>query len=179
MKINVDRVVKIYTVIILTMVLFIGIFAIVEIVGEVIPAITAETVTEAAETPTEATDEPEEYTHTINDYHALELNFTLDMEDYKIYEPDDLTAEILESRMNGDKVIIERVIGKVTDKRSGAGKIINTSDTYYNYISYSNVDFHIEDGTIILTYLIYNPESNAVDDIVDRFDFVLDREWED
>jgi hypothetical protein len=138
-----------------------------------------ETVTEAAETPADATNEPEEYTHEINDYHALELNFTLDMEDYKIYDPDELTPEILENRMDGDKVIIERVIGKVTDKRSGAGKIINTADTYYNYISYSNVDFHIEDGTIILSYFIYNSESNGVDDISDRFDFVLDREWED
>lgn len=160
MNINVEKTVKAYCVTVTIMLIIAAILFAVLI---------------TAEKPAAAT-EPE---HEINTYYALEENFTLDMEDYRIYDPDELTTEILTNRMDGDEVIIERVIGKVTNKTTGDGKIINTDEEIYNYISYRNVDFKIADGTIILTYLIYNPESNGEDDIIDRFDFVLDREFED
>lgn len=117
----------------------------------------------------------------VNDYTALEENFTLDIEDkYKIYNPDELTEEILINRTKNDTLIIERIIGVVTNKnRKGDGKILNTTDEYYNYINYSNADLPITDGTILLTYCIYNPDSDYTDDIVDRFDFILDRNFED
>jgi len=112
-------------------------------------------------------------------YMPIEYNFVLDIEEkYKVYNPDELTPEILEHRAEGDTLIIERIIGKVINKSTGDGRIINTSDTYYNYISYKCVNFNIEDGTEILTYLIYNPDNNYIDD-VERFDFVFNREGED
>ena len=76
--------------------------------------------------------------------------------------------------------IVERAIGIVTNReRQGDGKILNTDDDYYNYISYRNVDFNTCDGTIVLTYLIYNPDTSYTDDIIERYDFCLDRNFED
>lgn len=63
-------------------------------------------------------------------------------------------------------------------ERPGDGRILNTEDTQYNYISYSGVD-DTRDGTIILTYLLYNPGTDYEDDIMERFDFILDRSYED
>ena len=97
-----------------------------------------------------------------------------------IYDTDELTAEILENRTKQDSIIIERVIGMVTNReQDGDGIVLNTSDTVYNYISYRSVDFETCDGTIILTYFVYNPGTDYVDDIMERYDFVLDREYED
>lgn len=97
-----------------------------------------------------------------------------------VYGTDELTAEILEHRTESDEIIIERCIGIVTNTdRAGDGKILNTNDDYYNYISYSGVDFEIYSGTIILSYFIYNPGTDYTDDIIERYDFVLSREYED
>ena len=99
---------------------------------------------------------------------------------FAIYDTDELTAELLEHRTESDKIIIERCIGIVTNiDRAGDGKILNTDDDYYNYISYSGVDFETHDGTIILSYFIYNPNTDYIDDIIERYDFVLSREYED
>lgn len=49
----------------------------------------------------------------------------------------------------------------------------------YDYISYNGIDFQTYDGTIILTYLVYNPNTTYTDDIIERYDFCLDREFED
>ena len=51
--------------------------------------------------------------------------------------------------------------------------------TVLNKCSYNNVDFQTYDGTIILTYLVYNPNTTYTDDIIERYDFCLDREFED
>jgi len=32
------------------------------------------------------------------------------------------------------------------------------------------------EGDTILTYFIYNPDTNYMDDILERFDYVIDRE---
>ena len=86
------------------------------------------------------------------------------------YYTEQLTAEILENR--GDSIIIEKVIGKVTNKRKD-GKVIG-GDPVYNYISYRKVK-GAKKGDIILTLLIYEPGSDGVDDIADRFDYIIDR----
>lgn len=94
---------------------------------------------------------------------------------YSLYDAEELTVETLESR-NG-AVIIERCIGIVTDKTSGDGRLLNFEDGSY-YISYSGMD-DIRDGTVVLSYMIYNPENNYFDDIMERYDFVISREYED
>lgn len=97
-----------------------------------------------------------------------------------IYGTDEITKEILETRTESEAIIIERVVGMVTNKSNpGDGIILNTENSDYNYISYSSVDFATCDGTIILTYFVYNPGTNDIDDIMERYDFVLDREYED
>lgn len=96
---------------------------------------------------------------------------------YVIYNSSDLTAEILESRKG--IIIVERCFGFVTNKETGDGKILNAADKNYDYISYRSVTEKYCDGTVFLSYMIYNPENNYVDDITERYDFVLSREWED
>lgn len=97
-------------------------------------------------------------------------------EGYAIVDSSMLTAEILEHRTEHDVLIIERVVGYVTD-RNGNGKVLNTNGDF-NYINYKYVREPITTGTVVLTYLIYNPNNNYVDDIVNRFDFVIDRTFE-
>ena len=121
----------------------------------------------------------------VADYYGIEDAFVLDIyqngyEYMMIYDTEELTAEILENRTQQESIIIERVIGMVTNReQDGDGIVLNTKDTEYNYISYRSVDFETCDGTIILTYFVYNHGTDYVDDIMERYDFVLDREYED
>ena len=80
----------------------------------------------------------------------------------------DLTIEELQSR-NG-KLIIEVVIGQVDNFVTGAGHQLDNPDFY---ISYKGID-GISNGNIICTYFIYNPENNYEDDIMYRYDYVID-----
>ena len=80
----------------------------------------------------------------------------------------DLTIEELQSR-NG-KLIIEVVIGQVDNFVTGAGHILDNPDYY---ISYKGVE-GISNGNIICTYFIYNPENNYEDDIMYRYDYIID-----
>ena len=97
-----------------------------------------------------------------------------------ILDTEDMTMDILENRKDNGVLVIERVVGMVTNKEKvGDGIILNTSDKDHNYISYRSVDFETSNGIIILSYLIYNPNTNHIDDVIKRYDFVLDREYED
>lgn len=116
------------------------------------------------------------------DYLETEELFLSEMEEngltnYELYDSSELTADILESRKG--TTIIERCIGFVTNGQTGDGAILNAADKNYNYISYRSIDQEYCDGTVILTYLIYNPDNNYIDDITERYDFVISREWED
>lgn len=91
----------------------------------------------------------------------------------KTYGADELTGEILENR-NGN-IIIEKTIGIVLNSE-GDGKILNVNDDH-DYISYKGVE-NIKEGDIILTYFIYNPDTNYIDDILIRFDYVIDESGE-
>lgn len=118
-----------------------------------------------------------------NDYIAIENSFIKELHKrgYKnvaIYPTDELTNETLENRTNLDGVAVEKMIGMVTKGNNGDGIILNTKDTKHNYISYNNMDFETHEGTIILTYYVYNPETNYLDDVLERYDFVLNREHE-
>ena len=94
----------------------------------------------------------------------------------EVYNADELSRDILEHR--DGKVIIERCIGKVTDAEAGYGIVLNAEDNGHNYISYRGTELDIRDGTMIVTFLCYDPETNGVDDILDRYDFILSRGYE-
>lgn len=116
------------------------------------------------------------------DYQETEELFLMDMEaqgltDYVLYDASELTAEVLENRMG--TVIIERCIGFVTNGQTGDGELLNPANKDFNYISYRSVDQPYCDGTVILSYMVYNPGNNYIDDIMERYDFVVSREWED
>lgn len=116
-------------------------------------------------------------------WQRIEARFVADVlermpREYKLYDSSELSAEILESR-NG-VVIIERCIGFVTDKTTGDGEVLNAYDADYNYISYrSDTSSTYRDGTVFISYMVYNHENNCIDDIIARYDFVLCRDWED
>ena len=97
-------------------------------------------------------------------------DLTEDLELFKVYESNELTAEMLENR-NG-KLIIEKCYGVVLDE-DGNGEILNKSEDTGCYISYRRVK-DAKPGNIILTYFIYNTENNYIDDIVYRCDYIID-----
>ena len=123
----------------------------------------------------------------IKDYEPIEYNFIPILEneevgydqDYHIYGSDELTDDILTHRAEGNTLIVERVFAEITDSRpdlsDGAdGVILGTNDP----IEYRFMMMPVTEGTIMCTYLIYDPNNNDVDDIVNRYDFVLDRSFE-
>lgn len=115
----------------------------------------------------------------VNSYAALEKAFisTLPEKGYvscAIFDASELTMEMLESRTS-EVIIIERCISIVTNaNEEGDGKMLNYDGGYY-----IKHDKGIEDGTIMLTYFIYNSETQYYDDIIERYDFVLDAEYAD
>lgn len=88
----------------------------------------------------------------------------------EIYDSSELTEEILTNR-NG-KIIIEKVIGKVTNYKLD-GTILNASADNGTYINYKCVD-GAKEGDTIVTYFIYNPFTNMHDDVLTRLDFIID-----
>ena len=117
----------------------------------------------------------------VGDYTALEDFFVHHYRRHHkpidiIYDTDDLSFETLRTRTG--TIICERCIGIVTDRSTSDGQILNTKDEEYNYISYKGFDQPYTDGTVILTYLVYNPETDFDDDIIDRYDYVLTRDFE-
>jgi len=95
-----------------------------------------------------------------------------DFNKVQVIDSEDLSADILYNR--DGNIIIEKCIGKCVDEK-GNGKIINCRDKDYDYISYKCVD-GVKSGDTIITYFIYNPENNAEDDIIERFDYIVDTE---
>lgn len=110
-----------------------------------------------------------------NSYNVAQVEFCdkLIKDTYKtevIYDTNELTTETLTNR-NG-KIIIEKVIGKVTND-SLDGKILNCIDEEHDYICYKNVSGAKKNDTV-LTYFIYNPSSNEQDDVLTRINFIID-----
>lgn len=112
----------------------------------------------------------------VPDYSSIEDAVThylgaLGLENVEIYDSSELTSDILETRIG--TTIVERCIGLVTDAGNGDGVILNSADLG-DYIGYRAVNLPFQDGMIVLSYMIYNPENDYVDDIIDRYDFILD-----
>lgn len=96
--------------------------------------------------------------------------------DEVVLETYEVTIDMLCSRC-GKNTIIEKCIGLCKDSK-GNGELINSN--LYNYISYKDVrDYSsnkkVKKGDVVLTYLFYNPENNYCDDIMERIDFIIDR----
>lgn len=89
---------------------------------------------------------------------------------YKIKAVDSsaLTYNKITHRKN--QVLIERCIGKVKNKKKD-GKLLNGNSDYGTYISYKNIK--CKKGDIIVSYFLWNPENNAEDDVIARWDFVI------
>ena len=68
-------------------------------------------------------------------------------------------------------VRVEMLEGVVLDSETCEGKLIYPTKDIGAYISYRDVE-GIYEGAIVRTYLIYNPASNAVDDVIARIDIV-------
>lgn len=85
----------------------------------------------------------------------------------QVYDSFELTEDILANRQG--KLIIEKCVGTVIDDEK------NGSLEDGSYISYADVD--CAKGDIITTYLIYNPETNYIDDVIERFDYVQKGEY--
>jgi len=89
----------------------------------------------------------------------------------EIWETDDLTLEDIVTRQDRDALVIERLVGTVINE-NGDGKVLNTTDPYYNYISYRSVP-GARPGDIVVTYCIYDPETDVEDDIIERYDTII------
>lgn len=123
--------------------------------------------------------------YAVLSYIPIEDNYVMEMVDkgyinFDIYDPVDITMDMLTKRTTSRRIIVERIVGIVTNKeRDGDGMILNSDDDNYNYISYSGTNLDYTTGTIVVTYLMYNPKTNYEDDIIERYDYILDRSYED
>ena len=97
-------------------------------------------------------------------------NMVEDIDIVQIYDASDMTLEILQNR--DGKIIIEKVIGKVTTDNLD-GEVMNVGKNMHNYISYRCVE-GAKNGDVVLTYFVYNPFTNAEDDVIIRTDFIID-----
>ena len=111
----------------------------------------------------------------IGDYSTTEEAFLKGNPDCVLYDASELTTEILENRKG--TVIVERCVGLVTETYNGKhGIILNDNDSY---ISYNGFEEKLCEGTVVVTYFVYNADNNYIDDITERYDFVVCREYED
>ena len=117
-------------------------------------------------------------------YYPIEDNFVMTIvafgyTNFHIYNSCNVTGEMLRNRTKSEKIIVERVIAMITNAdREGDATVLNTNGDY-TYISYYDTDLDYTTGTIMVTYLMYNPKTDYEDDIIERYDFVLDRNYED
>lgn len=89
----------------------------------------------------------------------------------EIWETDDLTLEDIVTRQDRDALVIERLVGVMLNE-NGDGRVLNTADPYYNYISYRGIP-GAQPGDIIVTYCFYDPTTDVEDDIIERYDTII------
>ena len=105
---------------------------------------------------------------------VVSLLKSAEFKNVKVYDASEITLDLLGNREG--KTIVERCYGIVLDMETGDGRIINAADGAGNYINYRSVYQTHDENSIMLTYLVYNPENNYCDDIIIRYDFVLEKE---
>ena len=88
----------------------------------------------------------------------------------EIIDTADIDMDYLRNR--DGRLIIEECIGVMTSEK-GDGEVLNCAHADYNYISYRDVP-NAKVGDVILTYFIFNPATNYEDDIMCRYDYIID-----
>ena len=83
----------------------------------------------------------------------------------RVYESENLSTRKLKTRKGKGVVIVEKIRGTVTDNLSNG----NVNGCYISYKSVRGV----RKGSQVVTYLVYNPRTNALDDIIRRYDVVI------
>jgi hypothetical protein len=119
----------------------------------------------------------------VNQYNAIELNLIpyleseeVDPSSYMLLDSSELSLDLLTNRAEHNLEIVERVIAQVHGNR---GDILNARPSDRdNFISCKYLPFSVQDGTIILSYLLYDPNNDSESDVIARFDYVLDRRYE-
>lgn len=61
---------------------------------------------------------------------------------------------------------VQRIVGVATDG-NGNGRVLESSSR----ISYNSVPFDVTTGDIIVTYLVFDPAGEGVDEITERTDY--------
>lgn len=83
----------------------------------------------------------------------------------KFYKSKNLTSKTLKKGKGKGKYIVEIINGTVDNPKTGDGHSRKW------YICYKRVK-GIRKGTKVRSYLIYNPKTNATDDVIARYDVV-------
>lgn len=87
-----------------------------------------------------------------------------------------LTTELLTTRTQRNELVVEVIYGGVLSYK-GDGMILFPTDEESNYISYreafKDIDLELTPGSLVCTYVVYNPLNNAEDDIVERYDYLI------
>lgn len=102
----------------------------------------------------------------IQFYRSLSENLGI----VQMYDTSNLTVDILTHR--DGNIIIERIIGVCIDD-AGNGQVLCENPELGSYISYKGIA--ASKGDVVLTYCLYNPDSNDTDDILERFDYIIDQ----
>lgn len=97
-------------------------------------------------------------------------DFDLEPWEINLYYTDEIDYDQLTTRKERGEIMVERMVGVVLDNE-GNGEILTTEDDYYNYISYSMVDF-ANPGDYVVTYCLYNPATDYEDDVF-RYDYPI------
>lgn len=92
------------------------------------------------------------------------------------YQPADPSLDVL--RCKGT-TIIERCIGLVSNAQTGDAVLLNPPDDCGYYLSYGSCNQEVCNGTILVSYMVYNPNTDYFDDIIERYDFVICRDYEE
>ena len=90
---------------------------------------------------------------------------------YTLLDSSQMSQEVLENR--DGVLLIERCIG-VAEDAEGNGRVLNAKDPGFDYVSYRGLEIPWSPGDTFVTYFIYNPFNNYIDDIIARFDFPLE-----
>lgn len=86
----------------------------------------------------------------------------------KFYDTKDIDEYIIVTRKDKKRVVVERVTGTVINKKKDG------RDTNGYYISYKGLS-GIRKGSKIVSYLVYNPATYYIDDVIERIDVVVKR----
>ena len=86
----------------------------------------------------------------------------------RFYDTKNIDEYIIVTRKDKKRIVVERVTGTVINKKKDG------RDTNGYYISYKGLS-GVRKGSKIITYLVYNPATYYIDDVVERIDIVVKR----